>query len=305
MDTIIGIDLGGTAIKAALINSQGLIMSEITQDTEAHKGAKTILNNIIKASKKLLEINTTNKLLAIGLGTPGILNREKTKVIGCAHNLSNWENFPFVDKLQQYFNVPVYAHNDVNLMGYGEFKKGAATKATNALFITLGTGIGGSIILNRCLYEGSSGFAGEVGHMLIVQDGRQCGCGSKGCFEAYASATALTSFAKESNVKIVPLTAKSIFHEAANKNPLAETLVKNYINYLSIGIANLINIFNPDTFIIGGGVSQSKEALIQPLLPKIQEKTLPLNFSHCTIKLAELGNKAGMIGAGCWAIDNL
>ncbi len=306
MNVAIGIDLGGTSIKGALVNDQGECLYEVTCPTEAEQKGEVILSHIDQLCQELIAQSPSASIQIIGLGTPGIVDPKQGGVISGAHNLPGWVGTPFLFHLQDTFNCPAIAHNDVTIMTYGEFQAGAAQGATNAVCITLGTGIGGGFIFNQTIYEGSTGYAGEVGHMIIEPNGRLCTCGSYGCWEAYASATALVKQAHNQGwPENSDCSAKIIFEHAANGNSLAQELVASYIEHLSTGVANLINICNPDVFVIGGGVSHAGQQLFEPLLATVQPKTMAFAFKSCHIRPATLGNKAGVIGAALFALHSL
>ncbi|OED36658.1 hypothetical protein AB834_02770 [PVC group bacterium (ex Bugula neritina AB1)] len=304
MDFAIGIDLGGTFIKGGVISQKGECLLEKSTPTESHLGGETIFKNIRHLCQNLRDEFSEGTIKSMGIGTPGLVDQEKGGVVSGAHNLPGWLNFPFIHLLKADFSLPVFAHNDVTMMTYGEYLIGAGKGATNLICITLGTGIGGGFILNKSLYEGSSKYAGEVGHMKIRHNGRSCTCGSKGCWEAHASASALVQRAKEKKIyKENENSGKIIFEKVKQKDPASIKLLKSYISDLALGVSNLLNIFNPDIFVIGGGLSGASNQFFEPLQKKVQDKTMEAAFNACCIKPAILGNKAGMIGSALFSLN--
>jgi glucokinase len=245
----------------------------------------------------------------IGIGIPGMVDDENGVVVYCPN--VNFKNIPLRKEIQKYINLPVYIGNDANCAALAESIKGASKGVKNSIMITLGTGVGGGIIINKKLYTGFNGSAAELGHMVIMVDGETCGCGRKGCFEAYASGTALINQAKRACLKhpeslianlvennLDKINAKIPFDAAKKGDKTAEELINQYIKYLSEGLTNLINIFQPEIVVIGGGINREGEYLLKPLKAMIKERVYGRDFLTIPeIKVAQLGNDAGIVGA--------
>ena len=308
MKLSIGIDIGGTSIKSSLVSEEGKIVEELSSPIISESGAEKIFQSLQKICDFFLKKYASLNIQTIGIGTPGRVSLKKGCVIEGAYQLPGWKDFPFVERLSASYRIPVFTDNDGNLMSYGEFRFGAGKGAKNAICITLGTGIGGGIIIDKKLYRGSFEYAGEVGHMVIHPQGRLCNCGSLGCWEAYASATGLFRDAREKKffVKKESINdVKDIFKAQSNGDPKAKELITNYIQNLSAGIINLIRIFDTEIFVIGGGISSAKEELFEPLLIAIKKLSRKDSRQNCLIKPAELGNKAGIMGSAIFALDSL
>ncbi|BDU49867.1 ROK family protein [Haliovirga abyssi] len=308
---VVGIDVGGTNIKAGILKNNGEILKTYSIKTEAFNGAEDVLNRIKNLVEKMLDENNVYKadVLGIGMGIPGPVNTDTGVVNFCA-NMVGWENFPAAEKLEKLTGLKVKVGNDVNVITLGEDWLGAAKGYKNVLGITLGTGIGGGIILNGHLISGTNGAAGEIGHMKVIEDGKLCGCGQKGCWEAYASATGLereavsrlrvnrdTLIWEVVNGNFSKVNAKVIFDAAKKGDKFALDLVDYEVKYLSIGLSNLINILNPEIVVIGGGVSLAGDILFNKLNKALEKDTLKVSLDAVKIVPAKLGNSAGLVGA--------
>ncbi len=311
----IGVDLGGTNIVVGLLNENYEIVDKKSTPTKRERESGEILKDIAMLCIKIIEDNKINKadVKWIGIGSPGTCD-SKNCVVSYSANLK-FENVKVKEEIQKYIDLPVYLGNDANCAAYGEYKAGAGRGTTNASMITLGTGVGGGFIIDGRLLEGSNFNGAEIGHIVISVDGRKCGCGRLGCFEAYCSATALIDMANEvaeksTNTMLLKLndndktktTAKMVFDCYDEGDEYMKDVVENYYKNLAEGITNIINIFDPEVFIIGGGVSARGEKLIQPVIEKIKERTYGKGLS-CEIKIATLGNDAGIIGAGLLGLN--
>lgn len=308
---ICAIDLGGTKIKSGLFDLQSMqFISKLETETAAYSDRKNIIKKFVWLIFELLKSSNkkVNQLKGIGLGSPGIL--KNNKVIGNAYNFKNWNGTDIEKELQNYFDIEVRADNDVNIAVLGELFFGNAKNVDYVFMFTLGTGIGGGIIINGKLYTGGFGAAGEVGHMTIVPEGRECSCGKRGCWEAYGSAQGLrttilefigekqnTIFHKMTNNKIENVEAKHLFDALKMKDNLAKKILDEYVYYLSIGLGSCINILNPELVLVGGGISKSFNMFIKPLMEKIKLFVLPIPLKNCKIKKAKLLNDAGIYGA--------
>ncbi len=311
MKYYIGIDLGGTNIVAGVVDENYRIITKATTKTNCPRPEKEIAADMAKvaleaAQKACISIDDIEW---IGIGTPGIANSE-TGIIEYSNNLG-FENTPMVDYIKEYIDKPVFIENDANAAAYGEFVAGAAKGANNAVCITLGTGVGGGIVIDGKIYAGSNFAGAEIGHTVIEVDGAQCSCGRKGCFEAYSSATGLIRMTKEAMYKDKEskmwqmteerggkVSARTAFDCMREGDKSAREVTDKYIKYLAAGITNTINIFQPDILCIGGGVCNEGDALLIPVKKIVQEEVYTRNSPKNTeIVIAKLGNDAGIIGA--------
>lgn len=312
----LGIDLGGTNIAAGIVNDEYQIIKKKSVPTLAHRDGKEIMKDMGKLCLDLINEAglTLDDIAYAGIATPGTANSE-TGVVEYANNLP-FKNFPIADLLTEYTGIKkVYIENDANAAAKAEALAGAARGAKFSVMITLGTGLGGGIVLDGKVYSGFNFAGAELGHVVIEKDGKQCTCGRRGCWETYSSATGLTNMTKEAvlqarkegrKTKIEELiggnvdncNARVAFTAMKQGDELGAEIVDKYISYLACGIANMINIFQPNVLSIGGGVCNEKDYLLVPLKEKIYAETYNKDSSKCTeIKIAELGNDAGIVGA--------
>ncbi|MDZ7372243.1 MAG: ROK family protein, partial [candidate division KSB1 bacterium] len=241
-------------------------------------------------------------LAAIGVGSPGAIDFENGRLIGSTPNIPHWENADIRKQLEAEFSIPVWADNDANIMAFAEARHGAAEGGKNVICATLGTGIGGGILIDGELYRGKNYTAGEIGHMAIVHNGLPCNCGGKGCFEQYASAPAMVRhYAEilEANGKKLPKDASTvtIFANAAAGEKEAQQAIDVTVDYLGTGFASLANIFNPEIIVIGGGVAEAGDEFIAKIRENVFSKAMKPTLKDLKVVRATLGNDAGFIGA--------
>ena len=309
----IGIDLGGTNIAAGLVDSEYHILRKASTPTGADREACEIVADMAKICYELLkELNLTpDDVEYIGIATPGIANCD-TGVVEYANNLP-FRNFPIAEELKKRIPVKkVLIENDANAAAKGEAVAGCAKGHANSVMITLGTGVGGGIIIDNKVYSGFNHAGAELGHIVIVQDGVQCSCGRKGCWEAYSSATALIRMTKEKITACGASTAmlaavegdlskvsgKTAFACAKEGDKAAQEVVDEYIKYLGTGIANIINIFQPEILSIGGGISNERDNLLIPLRKIVEKEQYSRDGLRKTeLRIATLRNDAGILGA--------
>ncbi|MBQ9793042.1 MAG: ROK family protein [Clostridia bacterium] len=303
----IGIDLGGTFIKGGVVSSQGDLLYSTQVETQAEKGPDCVLKNILILINKLMKDFTTKEnILGIGLGVPGIVD-SKNGIAVCSHNLK-FDNYPIAEKIEKEMSIPVKIANDANLAALGESLFGFSKGCKNVVMLTLGTGVGGGAIIDGKMLEGNKSAGAEFGHSVIVYDGNQCNCGRKGCLESYVSATALIKKTKEEMLKnrnskmweignIENVNGKTAF-DYKDFDVTAKEIVENYINYLSCGILNIVNVFRPEVLILGGGISNQGESLFKPL-QEIVDREMFANNHTPKVKIigAKLGNNAGVLGS--------
>ncbi|MGI5893196.1 MAG: ROK family protein [Candidatus Merdivicinus sp.] len=313
----IGIDLGGTFVKAGVVDENYQIVAKAMVDSADTVGdPEKVADRMAEcANKALAEAGLTMADVdSIGIGAPGSVDPE-TGMIIYANNL-NFLNTPMRAYLEARTGKKIYLENDANVAAYGEVLAGAAKGYSDAIVVTLGTGVGGGIIIDGKIYSGFNHFGGELGHMVIVRDGRQCTCGRKGCIEAYSSATGLIKMTKEAMEAhpdsklwevaktLDDVNGKTAFDAMRLGDEVGTAVVKEYIDYLGCGLANYVNIFQPEILLIGGGICKEGETLLAPLREILSKETYGISgVKATTLKTCALGNDAGTIGAAfLWQI---
>lgn len=312
---IIGVDLGGTTIKFAIMTPEGEVQQRWSIETDILDEGSHIVPDIIDSINHHLSLfdMKPEQFIGIGMGTPGTVDMEKGTVVG-AYNL-NWKTVQNVkEDIEKGTGISFAVDNDANVAALGERWKGAGENADDVVFMTLGTGVGGGIISNGELVHGM-GAGGEIGHMNVHPGGYFCTCGNHGCLEAYASATGVVRVAHDmaeeyaGNSKLKQLTddgeevtSKLIFDLAKEDDQLAKMVVDRVCNYLGLACANLASILNPSAIVIGGGVSAAGDFLLDQVQSYFEEYAFPTVKNSTKIKLAQLGNEAGVIGAGSLAL---
>lgn len=310
MKYYIGIDLGGTNIKAGVVNENFEIIAKATTKTLCPRPAKEICDDMAKVSIEAAEKAgiSIDDVEWIGIGTPGIADNVNG-TIPYSNNL-DFHDVPVRKYIQEHINKPVYVANDANAAAYGEFVAGAAKGAKDAVCITLGTGVGAGIIVDGKILTGSNLAGAELGHIVIEVDGPQCTCGRKGCFEVFSSATGLIRMTKEAMdadpasimhkmaAEDGKVSARLAFNAMRAGDKSAKEVVDKYIKYLAAGITNAINIFQPDVLCIGGGVCNEGDPLMVPMRELVKKEVYTRMLDKNTrIEVAALGNDAGIIGA--------
>lgn len=294
----LGIDIGGTSIKFGIVDQSFQLLETYSIATCADQGASEMISRIIEKAKEIRHIYPFS---AIGIGTPGTVDY-KTGVCIRASNLP-YKNTPIVTIVEEAMNCPVFLANDATCAVMGELHAGYGKQYQNFLMITLGTGVGGGIVIDGKPYFGSRGGAGEIGHIIINYDGKRCRCGQVGCIEQYASVTALiqqTQDAAEQNPQSVlaqlcskGITGRTVFEASVSGCKIADQVIDQYTGYIAAGITSLIRVFQPEAIILGGAISNQGSNLLLPIQKKI---TLPIE-----IKISELKNDAGLLGAAALA----
>lgn len=293
----IGIDLGGTNLRIGLFNEEGAIIREQSRPTEAEKGPQYAINNMAEA---INELKTQYEIKAVGIGSPGPLS-PITGVIIEPPNLLGWINVPIVNILEEKIGLPVKLENDANAAALAEATLGAGKGADSVFYITVSTGIGGGYVLGGQLVSGAQGNCGEIGNMIVnpSPEAYQGPGLNKGALEGLASGTAIGRIGKE-RLNITN-GAQGVFNLAEQGNQQAQLIVDEAINYLAIGLANIIHTVNPEVIVIGGGVMKSKDLILEPLIEKTREYVYPSLKETLIIKPAILDQKAGLVGAGLLA----
>ena len=305
----IGVDVGGTNIKIALVDKTGSIVYSDTVPTRAEMGYEYTINNMKKAISDLIAQTKVAKedISGIGFGFPGQIDCDNGVVL-LAPNIPGWVNVPIAKIIEKEFSIPVKVDNDVRCAALAELNYGAGKGTQNLICITVGTGIGSGLIINGKIVRGAKNVAGEIGHIkLQMHDGPLCGCGDTGCLEAFASGPAIVAMAQEyilggkstkyrelANPDITPY----IVAEAAKQGDVVAKRIFEIIGeYIGIGLVSVINLLNPEKIVIGGGVADAGELLFAPIRRTIEQRAMPIQAKSVQVVHAELGNTAGVIGA--------
>ncbi|MBB6632462.1 ROK family protein [Clostridium algidicarnis] len=301
----IGIDLGGTKIAGVITDLKGNIIKENIIKTMAEYGDKAIVLRIINLIEDLIISSgkTLEDIRAVGIGSPGPLD-PKRGIIITTPNLP-FENFDIITPIKEKFNVPVFLDNDANVAAIGEYTLGAGKNTKNMVYITVSTGIGGGAIINGKIYRGNTFNALEIGHMTLLPDGPKCNCGNYGCFEALASGTAISKRAEEavesgrdtSLLNYFKITSYEVFKEAEKGDSVSRHIIDSSLEYLGIGIANIITLFDPEVIILGGGVMKAGQIIFDRIKEVVDQRCFKNMASACKIVPSALGEKSGVIGA--------
>lgn len=301
----IGIDLGGTSVKYALISREGKFLYEGVIPSNAAMSAQAVIGQLLKAISETKEYAAANNIQVegIGIGTPGIIDDTNRIVIGGAENIVGWENVPLADTIEKETRLPVVVSNDANVMGLAEATYGAAKGSTHVVFLTVGTGIGGAVIIDGKLFNGFANRGTELGHVPLIANGGPCACGSVGCLETYAATSALvrkfTARCAESGRTFGDreINGKLIVELYNQGDTLATECLDEHCFYLGRGIAGFINIFSPQKIVIGGGLSEAGEFYIRKVREQAYLHAMTDTVVNTEIMAAQLGNKAGCLGA--------
>ena len=305
----IGIDLGGTNIAVGLVNEEGRIIAKTETPTLASRPYQELVKDMAACARKVMEEAniTEDELRSIGVGIPGVADKDGM-VIFCT-NLG-WRNVPLRAELQQYINKPVYMDNDATVAGWAEYQAGVSRNTRSSVFMTLGTGLGGGIVMDGKIWAGAHGAGSELGHLVIEVDGVPCTCGKRGCAERYCSATAIIRMAREAcadapNCLIMrkvegdmdKINAKVVFDAAKEGDSVALQVFNRFVKYLTISINNVISFIDPDMLILGGGVSRAGDFLLDAVKAALPEYLFYPTLKQPELRIASLGNDAGIIGA--------
>ena len=299
MRNAIGIDLGGTSIKYALVDEKGNIHFENTIPSNGDVSKDAVVSQLLLAIEDVCKFAKTNnkEILGVGIGTPGIIDKTDRIVLGEAENIKGWENLPLADLIEDKTKLFVTVANDANMMGIGETIYGAGKGFKNVVFVTVGTGIGGAVVIDGKLFNGFDNRGTELGHVPFIANGKPCECGSVGCFEAYASTSALVESFSNRYKGTEEVDGRLIVKMYNEKNPLAVESLEQHCDYLGHGISGFINTFSPQRIIIGGGLSEAGAFYIE----KVRGYAFRYAMEECAVNTevisAQLGNKAGYIGA--------
>ncbi len=310
----IGVDLGGTNARSAVVTAEGKLISRDSRETNAPGGPEAVMAAMeASIDSALSQAGMTRADVCAGaIGAPGPMNWQ-TGVVYTPPNLPGWHHVPLAELMTHRMGFPVFVENDANVACYGEFWSGAARGAETVCMLTLGTGVGGGLIVFGKLMRGIDGTAAETGHLCIVRDGRLCGCGARGCLEAYGSVTGMVRTAVEGIEAgrattlttacagdTSKLTGKMISEAATQGDEFAKWVLAETGRYLGCGIASLINLLNPEKIVLYGGMTAAGALLLEPLRETVARQCFEVPAKRAQIVLAELGGDAGVIGAaGC------
>ena len=309
MRYVVGIDIGGTNIVAGTVAEDGSeVLGLVSEPTLAEQGAEGVLTRLMKLARASMAAASGKEIAGLGIGSPGPLDTT-TGIVLLTPNLG-WVNFPLRDRVAGALGLPATLDNDANCAIFGEWWRGAARGANHVVGLTIGTGIGGGIVLAGQVYRGKSDIAGEIGHMTIDLNGRRCKCGNYGCLEAYASGPAIAARAIEGieagadtalpryvNGDLARITAQIVYEAAHDGDGYALEVVHDTAKFLGAGVANVVNIFNPEVVVICGGVTLAGDKLFLPLRSEVKRRAFKPAIEACRIVPGELTGTAGVYGA--------
>lgn len=316
---IVGVDLGGTNIKISIFDVNFNKLMELRKATEANRGPSYVLTKIgDMVNNMLMNLNIKeDSVYCMGMGIPGLLDPKEGKSY-FSPNFPGWENIEVVKEMNKRFSFPIFIDNDVRVNLYGEWKFGAGVGVNNLVLITLGTGVGSGIVMDGRVLYGATASAGEIGHMNMYREGRPCKCGSSGCYSRYVSAVGIINTFKEKlqqgknsiieqwiGNELDGLSPKMISDAYDLGDSLAYEVINETAEILGFGLANVVNIFNPEMIILGGGVSLAGDKLLEPARHIMKKHALKVSSNACTLVQAKLGDSAGMIGAAVYASDRM
>jgi len=315
-DLFIGIDLGGTKIITALVDTEGRIIFRDYRETEAARGPAAVMARMIDAASRVMNGGgvAAAQISAVGVAAPGPIDA-RSGIVTTPPNLPGWKDMPLRQLIQDELGLPTALENDANAAALAEHRFGAGRGTKHMIYVTASTGIGGGFILNGELYNGATGGAGEIGHMTILPQGPHCGCGNRGCLEALASGRAIARDARERVKCGVPtliadlaegdlerISAKLVAQAAAQGDMEAQEILDEAMTYLGVGMANLVNLFNPELIVIGGGLTKMGARLFDPVRRIIDRRAFRTAAQVVKIVPAQLGDDVGVLGAAAVAM---
>ncbi len=293
----IGVDLGGTNLRAAAIDREGRFIDKISGSTDLAEGRDAVIDDIVRNIVTLRDRLGPAGLRGVGIGVPGFIELEKGMIVG-SHNLPGFDNFPVRDEIGRRLGSAVILENDANAAALGEKWMGAGQGVDDLVLLTLGTGIGGGIISRGRILHGFVGMAGELGHLTVVPNGNPCGCGNRGCVEKHASATAIEAMAK-----LVALgdnlTAKDVYDLAVGGDHLAKRVFESMGTALGTALAILVNVFNFPLYLLSGGALPAWDFFAPAMFAEVEARSFTYRVTKTRIEKASLGNEAGLYGAAC------
>ena len=316
---VIGIDLGGTNIAGGIVDETGTVLTEVAEPTEADLGGGIVLQKLIAVAHSLIDSRPSEveSIAAIGVGSPGCVDPQRGVVVSEAYNIPGWKGMDIAAQMLDATGLATYVDNDVNTAALGETWFGAGKCVRDLICITIGTGIGGGLVIDRKVHHGARFLAGEVGHSTVVLDGRPCLCGSLGCLEAYASGPAIGRTAQELVRRgLAPgivetaenpheVTAKDVATAAAAGDQTAIGIFLEAGRYVGATLANLVNVLNPEMIVIGGRVARAGDVLLAPIRREIQRRALEVATKGLQVVPAQLGDRAVLVGAAALALEHV
>jgi glucokinase len=291
----IGVDLGGTNLRAAAIDAQGKLLDKIAGSTDLKAGRDVVIDDMVQSIEALRARLGEHNLRGVGIGLPGFILMDKGIIIG-SNNMPEFENYPVRDEIEKRLGAKVILENDANAAALGEKWMGAGREVDDLVLLTLGTGIGGGIIVNGRVLHGHLGMAGELGHLTVVPNGNPCGCGNRGCVEKHASATAIVAMARLIGLGH-DLTSEDVYKLAVEGNDRAKTIFRSMGESLGVALANLINIFNSPLYLLSGGPLPAWDYFAPAMLEEVARRSFTYRHAPTRIERATLGNEAGLYGA--------
>ncbi len=307
--SVIGVDLGGTNLRTALLSAEGEVLDRSKVSTNADEGWRKVVDRLIRNIGRQCEsaARLGHTVTAVGVGAPGVIQAD-TGVVVKSPNFPDWNNLPLRQLLEEALSLPVVIENDANAAALGEQWRGAGRNITSMILLTLGTGVGGGIVLDGRIWHGADGMAGEIGHMTLVPEGRQCSCGNRGCLEMYASARGIVlsyQEALQTAGKVFPadVTAAMVYEAAASGDGFAVGVMRDMGAMLGIALASLINIFNPERIVLGGGVKDAWPLFIDAVRVQVMRRAFEAPAKRSEIVPSLLGDDAGMVGAAAVALQ--
>ena len=293
-DYTIGVDLGGTNLRAAAVTREGKMLDKIAGSTDI-EGRDAIVADMVDSIKRLRDKCGNDKLVGVGIGVPGFILIEEGVIVG-SNNLPEFERFPIRDVIEKEIGIEIYLENDANAAALGEKWIGAGRDVKDLVLLTLGTGIGGGIIADGRVLHGQLGMAGELGHITVVPAGNPCGCGNFGCLEKHASATAIVGMARMLQLG-EDITSEGVYNLAMEGNERARMIFHTVGKMLGIALATLINVFNFPLYLLSGGVLAGWDQFAPSMFDEIEKRSFTYRNSKTRIEKATLGNEAGLFGA--------
>lgn len=316
---VLGIDIGGTKLAAGLVTLEGELVAQDRAPTLAQEGPSPVIGRMVDLCRRVLAQSGVDRreVLAGGVGCGGPLD-PVAGVIMEPPNLPGWVDVPLVQRLEDALSMPAYLDNDANAAALGEHRFGAGRGVANMVYLTISTGVGGGVIMGGRLYQGQNGNAGEIGHMSLVYNGRLCNCGSRGCLEAYASGTSIAARAREAvlagNGSLLvalaggspeAITGETVEEAVRAGDPVARQVWEETMEILGAGVANVINIFNPERVVLGGGITNVGDLLFEPVRRIALSRAMKPLSRVVQIVPAQLGGQVGVLGAAAVALDRL
>jgi glucokinase len=291
----IGVDLGGTNLRAAAIDAQGKLLDKIAGSTALAAGRDAVIDDMVQSIETLRARLGEHNLRGVGIGLPGFILIDTGVIVG-SNNMPQFENYPVRDEIEKRLGAKVILENDANAAALGEKWMGAGRDVDDLVLLTLGTGIGGGIIVGGRVLHGQLGMAGELGHLTVVTNGNPCGCGNRGCVEKHASATAIASMARLIGLGH-DLTSEDVFHLAVDGNERAVAIFRSMGEALGVALANLINIFNFPLYLLSGGPLPAWDFFAPAMVEEVARRSFTYRHAPTRIEKATLGNEAGLYGA--------